>query len=96
MSFRSPKLLKAARDQSCVLCGSTGTTVACHPRSVALGSGTGIKAPDCLAVWCCQRCHDLLDNRVPGMTSQTRQAQWYLALAKTIVQLFEQDIVRVK
>lgn len=47
MSFRSKKLLDSAEDQACQCCGSDrkGTIVACHIRSVALGSGTGIKGP---------------------------------------------------
>jgi len=96
MSFRNKKLLNAARDQPCVLCNSRGSTVACHVRSVALGSGTGIKAPDCLCAWLCQKHHDLMDARNPGWTVDQRTAWWNLAFAKTIVQLFEQGIVIVK
>jgi hypothetical protein len=54
MSYRSQKLLKAARDQACAICGSVGTTVAAHSNLVEHGKGIGIKAPDCLIAWLCQ------------------------------------------
>lgn len=96
MSYRNKKLLRAAKDQACVLCGAVGTTVACHVRSVALGSGTGIKAPDCLSAWMCRSCHDLQDGRKGKLLGYERQEMWQLAFAKTVVQWFEQGIVVVK
>lgn len=97
MSFRSPKLLKAANGQACTICGRNDmTTVAAHCRSVALGSGTGIKVPDCLTAWLCHGCHDRVDGRIPGWTAEQRSAWWNMAFAKTIIQLFEQGIVVVK
>lgn len=96
MSYRSRKLLDAANGKPCVLCGHSGTTVACHIRSVALGSGTGCKAPDCLTAWLCQTCHDHVDDRNKSWTEAERKERWYFAFAKTMVQLFEQGIVVVK
>ncbi len=96
MSFRSPKLLKAAKDQPCVLCGARGTTVACHLRSVEFGSGTGIKCPDCLTAWLCQPCHDWIDNRSGKATYEERGAAWERAFKRTVVQWFEQGIVEVR
>ena len=96
MSYRSPKLLRAAKDQPCMICGLIGTTVACHIRSVALGSGTGIKAPDCLTAWLCQSHHDFIDGRRSTGAREERDALWHLAFARTVVQWFEQGIVVVK
>lgn len=97
MSFRSKKLLRAARDQDCKLCGkNNGTTVAAHIRSVTLGSGTGIKAPDCLTAWLCQECHDNIDGRNNMLYKDEREKGWQLAFARTVVALFEQGIVVVK
>lgn len=93
--FRSKKLLDSARDQPCVLCGHIGTTVACHANSVALGKGTGIKAPDWTAVWLCGYHHDLYDGRAGRMTKEEKEALWKEAFVKTVQRWFEMSIVRV-
>ena len=95
MSFRSPKLLKAAKDQACVLCGRTGSTVSAHCNMTEHGKGIGIKAPDCLIAWLCQACHRELDSgRL--YDREMKREMWYRAFARTVVQLFEQGIVIVK
>lgn len=96
MTFRSPKLLRSAEGQACVLCGSVGTTIAAHANSVALGKGTGIKAPDYYAVHLCQGCHDLYDGRQGKLTKQQKEEMWTLAFIRTIARLFNQGIVGVK
>lgn len=96
MSYRSPKLLKAAEGQSCVHCGAIGTTVACHANSVALGKGTGIKAPDYFAVHFCQGCHDLYDGRTGKLTKEEKWDMWVMGFIWTIKRLFDQGIVVAK
>ena len=96
MSFRSPKLLKAARDQACVLCGSVGSTVAAHCNLTEHGKGVGIKCPDSLTAWLCSGCHALIDGRWGYLSKDEKREQWYRAFARTVVQLFEQGIVVVK
>lgn len=96
MSFRSKKLLRSAEGQACVECGDIGSTVSCHVRSVAMGSGTGIKAPDCLTMHLCQRCHDLYDGRVPGLNKEGKEAMWNRCFVRTILRLFDQGLVVVK
>jgi len=96
MSFRSPKLLNAARDQPCMLCGSTGMTVAAHANSVALGKGTGIKAPDHRVAFVCGYHHDLIDGRAGRLNKEEKHELWMQAYLKTIALWFERDIVRVK
>lgn len=94
--FRSKKLLDSARDLPCVECGDFGTTVACHANSVALGKGTGIKAPDWTAVHFCQRCHSLYDGRDGRLTKEEKGQMWMRGFVKTIARLFELKIVVVK
>lgn len=95
MSFRSKKLLEAARDQACVLCDAMGTTVACHANSVALGKGTGIKAPDYYTAYLCQDCHSLVDGRTGQLTKQEKQELWVKAFLLTVSRWFRYGIVKV-
>lgn len=101
MNFRSPKLLKAARDQPCVLCGSTGTTIAAHANWQEFGKGMGLKAHDWATAHLCHICHDIIDGRTIGRRWDTtpdreRREIWMRAWIKTIERLFEQGIVVVK
>lgn len=96
MSFRSKKLLRAAKDQPCVLCGEVGTTVAAHCNMTEHGHGIGIKSPDPLTAWVCRTHHDLIDGRLSGLTKDEKREMWYRAFARTVVKWFEQQIVIVK
>lgn len=96
MTFRSPKLLKAARGRPCVLCGSVGTTVSAHSNQTEHGHGTGIKAPDFYSAWCCGTCHDLIDGRRGQLTKQEKQELWLRAFVKTVAIWFQEQIVVVK
>lgn len=63
-----------ARDKPCMvrlpgICNfNTATTVLAHERVNGL-SGTGLKAPDIFAAWCCSACHDVVDGRVESELS---------------------------
>lgn len=96
MNYRNKKLLQSAKDQSCVLCGATGTTVAAHLRSVEFGSGTGLKAPDYYTAHLCQRCHDLIDGRRGRLAEFERREMWTRAYLRTVARWFDQAIVVVK
>lgn len=96
MSYRNKKLLASAEDQPCVLCHSSGTTVAARLRSVEFGSGTGIKCPDYFTAWLCQSCHDLVDGRKGNIPLFERKEMWVRAYLRTVQQWFEQGIVLVK
>lgn len=93
MSYRNKKLLKAARDYPCVLCGASGTTVAAHANSVALGKGTGIKAPDYYVAYVCHGCHDRIDGR---RYDEDPQGLWLRAYLKTVALWFQHGIVEVR
>lgn len=95
--FRSPKLLRAAKDEPCVLCGRRGTTVAAHANSVALGKGRGVKAPDCSIAWVCREHHDMIDGRIPmAIGWGLPEELWLWAHAKTVQRWFERGLVEVK
>jgi hypothetical protein len=96
MSFRSPKLLKSANGQPCVLCGATGSTVAAHANSVALGKGTGIKAPDFYTAFVCGHHHSLIDGREGRLSKEEKQELWMSAYLKTVALWFDSHIVVVK
>lgn len=61
-------LTKLARGEQCTIrvpghCrGNPETVVCCHIRMSGI-SGGGLKAPDVLAAWGCQPCHDVVDGR---------------------------------
>lgn len=96
MTYRNKKLLASAEGQSCTICGSVGTTVACHANSVALGKGTSIKAPDYFAVHFCRECHDLYDGRAGMLTKEQKEEMWTTGFIWTVKRLFDQGIVIVK
>lgn len=65
MTFRSPKLLRASKDQVCVRCGKTSGVVGAHytgVRRLKLGGGYGIKVHDFLTADLCQECHVWMDS----------------------------------
>lgn len=97
MSYRSPKLLRAAEGQPCMICGDNkGTTVAAHANSVALGKGTGIKVPDFYTAWVCGVCHALIDGRLGKLTKAEKWDMWVTAYLRTVKRWFEQEVVIVK
>lgn len=95
MHYRNARLLRAAQDQPCVLCGSEGETVAAHANSVALGKGMGIKAPDFYTAWVCRDHHDLIDGRTGSLTKDEKTALWTEAYLKTVAAWFTQGVVIV-
>lgn len=95
MSYRNKKLLASARDQRCTICGGKDGVVACHANSVALGKGTGSKAPDYYTAWMCQVCHALYDGRAGRLTKAEKEDMWTVAYIRTVAQWFEQGIIGV-
>lgn len=58
-------LTEAARDQSCIRCNKSGTTVSAHysgPWQHRLGKGRGIKGNDIGAADLCESCHKWFDE----------------------------------
>ena len=94
MTFRSPKLLKAANGRPCVLCGSVGTTVAAHSNSLEHGRGFAHKAPDYYIAYLCQKHHDEIDGRSGGLSKEQKREMWLSAFVRTMAVLFEEGIVK--
>lgn len=92
MTYRNKKLLRTAKGQMCVLCGSMETTVSAHCNDIEW-HGMSLKAPDCLIAWLCQDCHDVVDGRGICLTKEERRALWDRAFKRTVVQWFEQGVV---
>ena len=94
--FRSPKLLRSAKDQPCVICGDTGTTVSCHSNFIEHGKGTGIKASDVFTARLCGYHHDLLDGRAGKLTKQEKWELFARAHQRTVEAWFKEGLVVVK
>ena len=92
--YRNPKLLAAAKDRPCTLCGSVGTTVAAHSNALEHGHGMGIKAPDFMVAYLCQKCHDLVDGRAGMLSKFTKRNMWLEAWQKTVPIWFDEEIVK--
>lgn len=94
MTYRLKRLLDGARDRTCVLCGSEGTTVAAHSNSLEHGRGYAHKAPDYMVAYVCQQCHDMIDGRIGGLSKEEKRDMWLRAWVKTVPIWFEDGIVR--
>lgn len=67
--YRDPDLLRLAQGEKCLVechpycLGEEGsTTVAAHSNQLIHNKSKGMKADDCMSVWCCSRCHEWLDQ----------------------------------
>ena len=97
--YRSNKLLKAAKGQSCMvqipnICnGNNETTVAAHSNQLTHGKGMGIKARDCFIAWCCSSCHAEIDQG--KMSKVERNFYWQQGFERTLLAMFMLGIVLV-
>lgn len=86
MTFRSPKLLKASKDQFCVRCGKTDNVIGAHytgVRRLNFGGGYGIKVHDFLTADLCQECHYYMDTLSRDKEKQYEHSEeflYYIAL----------------
>ncbi len=73
--------------------GRTDTTVLCHLRMIGI-SGYGLKAPDVLAAFGCQACHDFVDGRShPSNTHEYRRTLLLEGVARTINHLVSKNVL---
>jgi hypothetical protein len=93
-------LTKLARGEHCLIrvphicSGSTETVVLCHLRMIGI-SGYGLKAPDALAAFGCQPCHDFVDGRShPNNTAEYRRMLLLEGMARTQYRLIELGILK--
>lgn len=82
-----PKLRRAARGQSCVMCNrDDGTTVLAH--LPWRNSGMGMKCPDIVGAHLCVECHGYADG------AGRADHEWrYLALSRTLARLWQDSVV---
>lgn len=94
MNYRSPKILKAAKDAPlCFGCGkhNDGTVIAAHSNQLKDGKGIGIKAHDYRVAYICHDCHQLIDT--DRISRQEKTDTWETAHRRTIGWLFDSGIV---
>lgn len=98
MTFRSRKLLDAARDcTECMGCGryhNDGSIVAAHSNQLRDGKGMGMKAADYRVAFLGPQCHAELDQG-KNMNREEKVAFWERAHRKTMAWLFESGKVKV-
>ena len=96
MPYRNRKLLDLAMDQACVMCGAMdGTVVSAHSNLQEHGKGMGQKADDSMTAWLCYRCHSRLDHG-SDMTKQERRDFTLTAICRTVNQLWQQELIRIR
>lgn len=96
MTYRNKALLEALRGLPCQLCGiEDGTIVAAHSNQQIHGKGMGVKAHDCYVAALCHRCHSELDQG-KMYDKNTKRELWGLAFDRTILKLWERELIEVK
>lgn len=97
--FRSPALLRLAKDAPCLIsiggiCNGRNV-VACHANWQEFGKGIGLKAHDCFIAFGCQDCHDAIDGRTPRIPKADRRYYWQRGFERTILWMFENKHLKV-
>lgn len=99
MSNKTSKLRQSAAGQECFVripgvCNfNTETTVLAHQP----GGGMGLKSPDYTGSFCCSRCHDVLDGRVPThLTKMELQYMHDQGMKRTWDWWVEHDLIEIK
>ena len=95
MNYRNAKILRAAKESPCQLCGADDKTiVAAHSNQQRDGKGFGIKAHDYRVAYLCYRCHHEIDQG-SKMTKDERRQAWEDAHRATIGWLFDRHWLKV-
>jgi len=95
--FRSSDMLMLASvAPHCMNCGvvNTGQVVGCHPNSLEMGKGMGIKAHD-VPAYLCGECHSLLDGRAGTLTRFEKEVLYLRASNASMVWLLQSGHLRV-
>jgi len=105
--IRSKKLLRAAKDQSCIICGrKDGTIVAAHYqglRSYQLGKGRGLKPHDLCCADLCYKCHNAFDTHSASLSDLSgdfpkrvdRSEQFLFAIIQTIIRRIDEGLITI-
>ena len=95
-NYRSPKLLKLAKDAPCMNCGiMDDTIVAAHSNQLRDAKGVGIKSHDYRISYLCSMCHARIDNG-KELSREERIELWENAHRRTIGYLFTSGHLEVK
>ena len=97
-NFRSQTMRDlAGKAPHCMACGVSnyGQVVGAHWRSLANGSGMGLKAPDLLA-YVCGSCHDQIDQRAGDLPRAERELMYLQAFWKTQLWLLQEGHLTVR
>jgi len=81
--FRNKKWRSFSRNQPCVKCGSTATTVCAHYSGALrnqLGGGSGVKVTDAAIQDLCYTCHSALDEK----REQASDSEQLVMIIKTL------------
>ncbi len=80
----------------CQICGAyDGTVVAAHSNQLRDGKGKGIKAHDYRIAALCFTCHTGIDQGA-RLSKLERETLWESAHRKTIGELFERGLIKIK
>lgn len=93
VAYRNKKILAAAKDERCCICGENdGTTVFCHFDELWAGKAMSQKADDCAGFFGCYECHRQysgLDNAAPPSYSEVLRAYY-----RTIRRLLDLGVLK--
>lgn len=95
-------ITELARGRPCEIrvpggCALPETTVFCHVRMADL-SGLGLKAPDWLGAFGCERCHNIVDGRLGSWVEfpqWSRDLMLFEGMARTLVILISEGVIYV-
>lgn len=89
-----------ARDKPCAIrvpgycCFDPSRTVLCHVRVSGI-SGMSMKAPDVIAAFGCQPCHDVVDGRTKtNFTASERRLMLLEGMARTQTQWVKREVLK--
>ena len=95
MNYRNAKILRAAKDSPCQLCGADdGTIVAAHSNQQKDGRGAFYKSHDYRVAYLCYKCHHEIDHG-SKMTREERRQAWDEGHRATIGWLFANGRITV-
>jgi hypothetical protein len=100
MNFRAPKLLRDARDRSCLLrvpgicCGDPATVCAAHANWSEFGKGKSIKAHDWASARGCMTCHRWLDQG--PAPRETKKRIWFAAWVRQLADWLRRGVIKTQ
>ncbi len=101
----SNRITKSAKGKECqiriphVCSHNPETVVWAHANGLAAGKGIGMKSPDALGSYACQKCHDLYDMRTPisgtGLTHDQVKLYFYEGHMRSLKILIKEGLIKI-